>query len=336
MRAQTVKRRVVVAAATTGFGFAVRHAMQRTDGDFFEWPERLDGPYPIHDGRWCLPAIYHSNAAFLTVFPASLEKVRDSLPSPERFPVELLDRRGAIAIAVLRYTNVFVLDENRELRRLAPYGEIAVAPLCTFRRPAPRLVPLLGLQRPAHWELGMFVTHLPVTTREASQAGREIWNLPKFVADMDFEEGGRHRAVHLAEDDRHIFTLTIERGGQALIDRTPAVFYTAKDGQLLRTLVPVLAAGQRRLSARGRLGLGDHPVADDLRGLEVDTQPIMSVDYLSHNTRLPAPEVVAAARTYDGWRGTDRQRGRFTVSFYGGDPIDLHHQPSLTHELASA
>lgn len=335
MRAQTVRRRVLVAAATTGVGFAARRAWQRADIDFFEWPDTLQGPYPILGGRWCLPAIYHQNHAFMTVFPASLEKVRESLPSSDLFPVELPGGHGAVAIAALRYTNAFVMDENRKLRRLEPYGEIAVAPLCTLGRHAPRLVPLLGLRRPAHWELGMFVAHLPVTTREANQAGREIWNFPKFVADMDFEEGSRHRAVHLAEDERHIFTLTIGRGGQALIDRTPAVLYTAKDGQLLRTVMPVLAAGHRRVTSRGQLELGEHPVADYLRGLEVATRPIMSVSYLSHNTRLPAPEVIAAAQTYEGWRGSDRERGRFTVTYYGGDPIDLH-EPLPTHEFASA
>lgn len=166
--------------------------------------------------------------------------------------------------------------------------------------------------------MGMFIRHLPVTTLQSRLGGRSVWNAPKFVADMDFEETAETRGVRLFEEGRDILTLNVRRGGWHRVDRSPQVWYSSRDGRLTRTELPQLASVRIRLGHQaGSLELGDHPVAQDIARLGIELEPLMAMDYLVHHAALPAPETLGTAQAYDGWLGGDRKRGRFTVSYFG-------------------
>ncbi|MGY1637987.1 acetoacetate decarboxylase family protein [Geodermatophilus sp. SYSU D00742] len=262
-----------------------------------------------------LPLRYPRNACFAAVHPASYRAVAAALPGDALRPVRWADGRALLSVAAFRYPVVLTSDSPEG--RLAPYGEVAVAVVVT-RGPAPPLLPL------ARRRLALFVLHLPVTTAEARDAGAALWGFPKFVADMDFTEERPVRRVTVAEGGTTVLELAVRGRGPALPDRRPAVMYTTLDGELLETVVPM--AGRMRVGAgrhAGALRLGDHPVADSLRALDVSPRPLAVFDFLEHRSLLPAGRPVGRAPAYTGYRGGERVSGRCTVRHPHTAPLDL-------------
>lgn len=287
------------------------------------------GPTPevaVRGRAFRLPIHYHDTDLFQSVHTASYEAVAAELPGDLR-PARWIDGRAMLAVLCFRYRDVTVVTTDGSTGRFDPYGEIAVNAVVT-RGPAARLMPLLGRQ------MRGFVLHLPVTTREAHDAGRQLWGFPKFVADMDFAEEGQVRGVELSENGRHILTVTVRPGGPVLADHRPLIAYTTLGGQLLETVVP--AAGHVRFRPGregGRLDLGEHPVADHLRRLGISAEPVAVFSYLDHRSVLPAGVPIGPARDYTGYSGDEREFGRFTVSYPGTAPLDQY-APAPARQLS--
>ncbi|MGY1660117.1 acetoacetate decarboxylase family protein [Geodermatophilus sp. SYSU D00705] len=281
-------------------------------------PDAWAGPTPqvrVGDRSLTLPLRYPDNACFAAVHTASYEAVVAALPGDGLRPVRWADGRALLSVAAFRYRAITTTDVPAG--HLAPYGEVAVAVVVT-RGPAPPVVPL------ARRRLALFVLHLPVTTVEARDAGATLWGFPKFVADMDFAEQRTVRRVAVAEGGRTVLELAVRGRGPVLPDRRPAVMYTTLGGRLLETVVPM--AGRLRVAfggGAGALRLGDHPVADSLRALDVSPSPLAVFDHLEHRSLLPAGRPVGPAPDHHGYRGAERVSGRFTVRYPHTPPLDL-------------
>jgi hypothetical protein len=299
-----------------GLGYAasrvIRGLKPGADDDFFDWkgPE-LDGATLGLPGLK-LPVKYYRDDSFAGFFSAALEPARAMLPSPDLEPVRLPGGRALVAVFAFNY----------QVTDIGPYGEIAVTIPCTLEKQAPPVLPLVLEAR--YPTFGAFVVHLPVTSRVARDPGRAVYGFTKFISDMAFEKQPAFQRVRLSEGGRHILTLTVRQSGITMRDNRPLVTYSALGGQLLRTSVPTRSLyqlGIRRGNAT--LELGDHPVADDLRLLDVDSRSAISRNYLTRVAILPAGEPVGSAREHVGYQGADADYGKLTVS-YGGDVIDLY------------
>jgi hypothetical protein len=284
--------------------------------DFYRW----DGPRPeVEAGgrRFHLPLHYHDDEFMASLHTASYDAVAAELPSEAIRPARWRDGRALVSVAAFRYDAVSVRDSAGAVSWLRPYAEVSVAAVVTLGQ-APRMLPVL------HPRLHVFVLHLPVTTREARDVGT-LWGFPKFVADLDFVEQPRARQVSVAEDDQLILRLTVRPSGVALPDHHPHVCYTAHDGELVETVVPMTGYRQIRLGrGAGRLALGSHPVARRLARLDIAPEPLAVFNYLTHRTLLPAGRGVAPARPYRGHPGSERPLGRYTVRYPDATPLDRY------------
>lgn len=283
-------------------------------GDFYEWA----GPRPevtVNGRRGRLPAFYHDNDVFTSMHLASYDAAAAALPGDLLRPVRWRDGRAVIAFTAFRYHAITLIGPDGETDTLAPYGEVSVAVAVTTGA-APRLLPLL---RP---QVAGFVLHLPVTTREARDAGLVTYGFPKFVADMDFTEDVGLRRIGLSEGGAAILTLSVRPRGPVLPDRRSLVAYTVLHGELLETVIPVRGHMQAMLGHAGELRLGEHAVADQLRALDISPVPVAAFSYLDHRSILPGPRVIGAAPDYIGYRGTDHDAGRFTIRYPGTAPLD--------------
>jgi hypothetical protein len=203
-----------------------------------------------------LPVVVRDAEALSAMFPVRSSAVRALLPTPMLHPAEWLPGWAICVLAVIEYKD----------NDLGTYNEVGVNFLVTYG--ADRPVPLVGLVTASRrGTLGAYVHRLPVTTTFSRDAGRDIWGFPKTVAGITFADGGDRRSCRLEMDGAHVLTLGGRRGGRRSFADLPQDAYAWRDGVLFKT--------PSRMSADGvgfRLGgatvlLGDHPMADELRGL---------------------------------------------------------------------
>ncbi|MFC2023673.1 acetoacetate decarboxylase family protein [Chloroflexota bacterium] len=285
------------------------------DKDFFNWTGPAAKGVDVGSVLVDLPVMYYRDDSFLAIFGASFDPARALLPSDDLYPVTLPDGRAMVAVLAFNYHRTSI----------GPYGEVAIAILCTHGRQAPPLLPLALEGRFPGW--GAFILHLPVTSLLARDGGRVIYGFAKFVADMDFEQRPAYQRVRLSEGESHILTLTVQQSGLPIKDNRPLITYSVLDGELLRTTVPSRAVYQVGLTpGSGTLELGDHHIADQLRELDISTTAFVTKNYLSRSGILPAGEVIGPAeRPHTGHLGTDREFGRLTVNYDDtGETIDLY------------
>jgi hypothetical protein len=265
-----------------------------------------------------LPITYQEASGFGSWHTASLEAVAALLPSPVLHPARWFDGRGLVSVDVFRYREATWTADDGRTRRMTPYGEVGVSVGVT-RGAAPRGLPALRDR------VGGLVVALPVTTREARDAGRELWGLPKSTADMEFEEAPGRQEVRVAEDGAVLLELAVAARGPLLPTRRRMTVYSSRDGELLETVVPVRGLRQVRPgTGAGRLTLGDHPVAELLHGLGISPAPIAGFRWAELRSTLPAGRPVGPAGPVPCHAGSDRELGRWTVRHPGTEPLDQY------------
>jgi len=155
-----------------------------------------------------------------------------------------------------------------------------------------------------------------VTGTLPRDAGRGQWGYPKFVADMHFTIAPEYLECRMTEEEAHVLTLRVARQGLLLRDASPLVTYTVRDGALVKTLIPNRGIRREGSFPRGcKLELGDHPVGDTLRQLELSRRPLMSRYYPERSAILPAgDEVEQGVASVVDYGGTDRE-GTYAVRF---------------------
>lgn len=307
-------------AATTALMAAKRAADRRAAARFYEHVgepgEFLDeGAY--HGG---LPAVWHRSEVSETLHAASLDAVRALLPSPDLHPVRLPGGRAIIDVSSLRHEEF----SARGIEGLAmlPYGEVMVSALVT-RRLAPPLLPLVAPARTG-LQAGAFVLHLPVTSKAARDGGRG-WGYPKFTADIEFKDSVETVRATLSEGGHRILTHTVRPAGQPTVTGAPLTLYSVNDGQLWEQSVPRYALQRRRWGRDGGLlELGDHQVADELRGLDIQAQPFLTMHFSAARISFPGVRSIGAARPYMGYIGDERELGSYVVTYPGTGPIDRY------------
>lgn len=282
----------------------------------------MDGPSRFEpgreDGRIRLPLVYHDAAVACSYHTASYAAVAATLPDRLLRPLRWRDGRTLVAVHAFRYRTVTWTASDGGTHVLAPYGEVGVtAGVVTG--------PALRGRPPSGRAVGGYVLHLPVTSREARDAGRELWGLPKFVADMDFLDAPDRQQVRLAEGGAEVLLQSVCARGPALPGSRSRTLWSARRGQLLETVIPVLGRWQARFGpGAGELVLGAHPVADELRRLGVSPTPLAAFRALEYRSTLPGGRRVGLAEERPGHLGSDREYGRFTVAHPGTAPLDQY------------
>jgi hypothetical protein len=113
--------------------------------------------------------------------------------------------------------------------------------------------------------IGVYIHHLPVTQGFTLEAGRTIWGFPKFMADIDIVEHPGGARILLSSDNEEILQLDVRRGWVSMPSRAIPT-YTYLDGVLRETKWTTSGKARARLGG-GRLELGSHPIAKELRAL---------------------------------------------------------------------
>lgn len=230
-----------------------------------------------------LPIFYYEGTAIGAVFPARLAALRALMPDPRMRPARLAPGLGAVAITCFEYGDTDI----------GPYNELAISViLCEPPHVAnlPGRAMIRGLRER---QLHAWVAHLPVTTEIARAGGVELYNYPKFLGTIDYEQSSSRRTCRLAEGAEPILTLTgdlldspREEGFQLFshlwMDRQP---------QSSEFKIHARSMGVSFDPRRAELTLGGaHPIARELEALLVSRRPLQYQYIPSFEGILYGPE----------------------------------------------
>jgi hypothetical protein len=121
-----------------------------------------------------------------------------------------------------------------------------------------------------------YIHRLPVTTSFSCEAGRRIWGFPKDVMEIEIDDAGGTRTVSLREEGRLVLRLTAPRGGRRRFAGVEVEAMGNWGGQLRSTPSHLAGEGVKAGFRAGRLVLGDHPIADELRTIGLPKRPLVA------------------------------------------------------------
>lgn len=234
-----------------------------------------------------LPVVVEDAEVLSVMYPVRADAVRRLLPTPMLHPAEWFPGWSFCLLSAIEY------KEND----LGAYNEFGVNFLVTCG--AARPTPVLGMVQAArNGTLGAYIHRLPVTTSFSRDAGRDIWGFPKTVADITFSDDGDRRSCRLVADGAHVLTLAARRGGTRAMPETPQDAYAWRDGMLFKTPSRMRATSMGFRLGGATLTLGDHPIADELRGLGLPRRPLGTTSFTHWSA------------TFDGAQILERSAGR--------------------------
>ncbi|MEN8184508.1 MAG: acetoacetate decarboxylase family protein [Myxococcota bacterium] len=208
------------------------------------------------------------------------EPARRLLPCPDFDVAEVLPGRAILSIALIDYRD----------NDLGDYNEISIA---LFVRPRSQSagIPYLGSVLDFFGQkLGTYIHRLPVNQSFTREAGFQIWGFPKTVDEIEFEEEDGRMACSWAQEGRRVLRLSLPRGGSRSMPEREMVTYTVIEGVPHATRFTTGAEGMGFQLGGARLELGDHPIADELRGLGLPRTALMSTWMEKMRGRFEPPQ----------------------------------------------
>jgi hypothetical protein len=232
---------------------------------FFEGVRQVDAEIAGEPAK--LPAFYFEAAEMMALFPARLGELRRLLPDRRLAPARLAPGLGVVVVSCLEYGDTDI----------GPYNELAIAiPLNEpFFRPNPPGRALLAASR--RHQVHSFILHLPVTTEIALRGGVDVFNFPKFLGSIEFDDAGSRRRCRLAEGKEPILTFAGPRLPATGKERLQYFNHLWMDGQPQQAEFAVnrLQLARSLRPGAALLELGErHPIARELDRLLVSRRSL--------------------------------------------------------------
>lgn len=228
--------------------------MQR-DMSFFKNVYQVDGDFGGEPAK--IPVFYYDAMSITGIFPAKMSALKKFMPKSSFHPAPLFPGVGAVAVTCFEY-------RDTDIR---PYNEISVSIPMTYGTPSvvPSASLLTGLMKN---RFDVFVHHLPVTTKIALDGGVNVYNYPKFLASIEFDDRGDEIVVTLAEDGETIFKVIAKKIPARDSKTYRYVTYPVKDdcAQHADVLVNAKLFGQTAAPGSLRIELGEtHRIAAEYK-----------------------------------------------------------------------
>ncbi|MFY9179212.1 MAG: acetoacetate decarboxylase family protein [Venatoribacter sp.] len=251
---------------------------------FFQYPRN---PVETSVGPVEMPILYYDNSQWMFLFWGDLAAARELID--DGLEVVSFNGKALIGVAYYEYRDTSIAD----------YNEVGVAIGCV---PKGVKVPLKSfaslLCHPDNNAVGMHIIDLPVTTKEACAAGREIWNYPKFVTDITFKENGREFVGIVKDPEGGNDIVTIQGKASLAVPYKviDLVLYSKHNNQLLRTNVNTRGLGKASLGGTLRLAIGNtnHPMGERLAKLGLNgKKPLLVIRTDKLQLRLNSGAAIA-------------------------------------------
>jgi hypothetical protein len=223
--------------------------------------------------------------ATIAMFSAPTREAKKLLPSPRLVPVELYPGTTLVG---------FSCAELSELSDLDAHGELSIVVPVRYQ---PRFsVPLLPIVSPQRFDdAGYYVHRLLTSSAPLHGLGQELQGVRSLLCDVRFDEEPFWRSCTVRADGKLLCALEV-RKARTRPRRVSTHLFTLREGNLLRTPLPLHGElGIARGLQSGRLTLGNHYVADELRALKLGDAPLFTLYGPAIESLLAAPDRVVPA-----------------------------------------
>ena len=258
--------------------FAQMKALEEEWGkDFFAGINQF--AYQDEDGYSCKwPIFYREQRGILGVFPARYRALKSLLPKdPSIRPVQVLPGVSLLYITAIEsadtdiepYNSILIVTPIRNPEHIGLLSPLKIIPGYELIRQTL----LKGVQ---YW----YVWRIPDDSYISYKVGYEAFGMPKFAADLSWEENGDRITYEARDNGAEILTLEAQKlATHELKDgytmHALACFY--RDRQLMTEYARVLfkQVGISLGGAKLKLSLGsDHPLAAELSQVLIGDKPL--------------------------------------------------------------
>lgn len=242
---------------------------------FFQYPRTV---IPTSEGDVEMPIMYYDDSVMMALFRVDHERAQAMVADQGLQAVRIAGNKALVGLAFYQYRQTSIAD----------YNEVGVAIAVVPNGTAEPSLPLLSMFRTLDKApIGFYIVDLPVTTKAACAAGREIWGYPKFVTPIGFKQTGRQfeGSVTDPQTGKNLVRLSGKLGAGVPAPLLDLVLYSRHDNRLLRTLVNTRGGAKACLpgSLRVSVAASRHPMAQRLAALGLDqARPV----FVFHSDKL--------------------------------------------------
>ncbi len=262
----------------------------------------------ILDGKAVeLPVLYYRDDFFILYFTLNIKKMIEILPSPNVYPVRMPNGKAIIGVGAFNYIETTI----------GSYGEVPIViPVVYGKKTSPFTGFIPALMESWYPGFGLLVMHLPVTGLFARDGGRQGWGYTKFIADMHFIINSDYFECQMYEEDRHILDLRVLKKGILMKETRPIITYSVLENNLIKTMIPQKSIKRVALQTKGSfLKLGNHPMAESVKALDISSKPFMSAYFPERSVILPLGNVIETnVSPFDGYIGKTRE-AKHTIEY---------------------
>lgn len=207
-----------------------------------------------------LPIRYYKDEVMMGAFIAPTSRIKSVLPTTRFKPVEILPSLSLVSIIGLRHIDTSI----------GPFNELDIGIPVFFD--SNLVIPFYSaLKYHSNPNFGTYMLKLYVSDKKALTAGIKVWNYPKVIADIIFEENESHKTMIISKDNNKILTLKAINKG-ILTEKYNAIFniFSIKDNMILKS--PVNWRGERfskRFKNIISFDLGDSEFSKELKSLNL-------------------------------------------------------------------
>lgn len=134
--------------------------------------------FKTSEGDVDVPLIFYDLSSVICLFYVNYDLARKKFQGTGLIPCRLYNGKAAITVSFYDYKKSSIGGYHEAALTTLTYAEGTKQPFFTQAE---------TFKKADKWRVGAYIHDLPVTSTLAKACGREIWGMPKFMADISFQ-----------------------------------------------------------------------------------------------------------------------------------------------------
>lgn len=238
--------------------------------------------FEIEGHRLSYPTSFRDGSSMMAMFLASSSRTQRLIEPDAPFTVsEVLPGRTVVGINCVHYTDT----------DCGHYEEIAISVFVEPMGTTPGRFPYgPTLRRIASGEVAAYTWLLAVNTTLSRDCGIRMWGFPKQLADLHHSQHADRARMAWRDGGATVLELAVPTSGTRTTGPLSPPIYSMLDGRPHVGYLHQSYTGVGYHRSGVQFVLGDHPIADQLRGIRLARRPLVAVSNAHLQFEMSAPE----------------------------------------------